>query len=406
MKKLAILNAYDHRNRGDRAIIEAQMAWLERKVPGARFRVFSPAWESNEEVFGREVSVPPPIRTRRDRGALANGVLPLWATLRAAHGSDELLADECDGYFLCGGGYLYSSGAPLVSRQLWMHAGNSLLALSSGRPVMQFPQSWGPIRKASDRWICQRLAERLPCLAARGHESHELLEDWGFGAKTLEIPDIVLALGSLRPDWVRPRERGSGELGIAPIDFGFARKRSAADLERYLERLQQAAMAFTEGGGAGVVLFPQVQVTGSDEDLPVARELQGRLDAVGVPNRLMENLGWEEYFQELGSMSAFLGCRMHACIFALITGVPTVGLAYQPKFLATFGQLGMAERCHDIADFDGAEVGAQLCGLSEAGVDERKAVKVAIDEVAGEVLRKLDDCWERSGCQSLAAAAV
>lgn len=400
MKKvLGILNAYDHRNRGDRAIIEVQIAWLRRKVPDAEFRVFSPAKEANATVFGDEMSQAPVIRTREDRGRFLNIVGPLGATLRAAFGSGGASAefDACDAYFLCGGGYLYSSTAPGLSRQLWMHVGNSLLALSRGKPVMQFPQSWGPVDKALDAWVCRRLASALPRICSRGRSSTEMLGSWGYGGKTVEVPDVVVAMASLNPGLIRRQPTGSGELGIAPIDFGFAQHRTNEDLERYLCRVERVAQFYLESGGRGVVLFPQVQVEGSDEDLPVALELARRFSALGVSHRVLEDASWEEYFSEVGRMSVFLGSRMHACIFALCSGVPTVGLSYQPKFQALFSQLEMPERCVPITDFDSQSVAKMATSLA---TDETARAKVCqvVDQVSNCVLEGLDRCWSESGC--------
>lgn len=400
-----ILNAYDHRNRGDRAIIEAQMAWLRRKNPQARFRVFSPAWRENEEVFGKDVSQHPPIGIDPMAGRVANVIGPLGASLAAAceiptgkRPPQDFM--ECDGYFLCGGGYLYSSTAPVLSRQLWMHAGNAMLALATGRPVMQFPQSWGPVEKVVDRWVCRRLAQRLQVICSRGEASTRLLNEWGFGAKTIEVPDIVMAMGDLCPDLVRASHGGDGTLGIAPIDFGFAMKSNPAVLELYLDRIEKVANRFLIAGGKGITLFPQVQVTGSDEDLPVAAELERRLKKSGISVRLLESCSWEQYFEEIASVSVFLGSRMHSCIFALISGVPTIGLSYQPKFEALFAQLGMSDQCFPITDFNPMEV-AEHVGRLAADPMAMTAVKEAVAKLSKAVLEGLDQCWQRSGAQSL-----
>lgn len=403
-----ILNAYDHRNRGDRAIIEAQMAWLSRKVPGAEFRIFSPAWKENADVFGSDVSRRPPIGMDPAAGKITNVIQPLGKTLaNALRESTNATAgpgfNECDAYFLCGGGYLYSSTAPVLSRQLWTHAGNAMLAMGTGKPVMQFPQSWGPVGKAADRWICRRLADRLPAICSRGEASTRLLHAWGYATKTLEVPDIVMAMGDLRPDLIRSWSGGDGTLGIAPIDFGFAQKRDENDLEQYLKRIEEVADAYVKAGGQGVTLFPQVQVTGMDEDLPVAIELERRLNHAGIRVRLLDGCSWESYFEHIASVSVFMGSRMHSCIFALVSGVPTVGLSYQPKFEALFSQLGMSDRCFPITNFNPRDVATRLAGL-HADANAGNEVRIAANQLSRQVLDGLDECWKRSGCRAVESA--
>ena len=399
-----ILNAYDHRNRGDRAIIEAQMAWIARKMPGADFRIFSAAWKENTTAFGSHRSKRHPIRMAEEGGgwrSLAENLRPVCESLATAAtgwrkdgGSDF---EECDAYFLCGGGYFYSSTAPFLSRQLWIHAGNSLLALKSGKPVLQFPQSWGPVTKSLDGWICRKVAQDLRCITSRGLFSTALLKKWGYDEKVLEVPDVVLAMRHLRPDLVGSNPVGDGTLGISPIDFRFARKRSRRDLDLYLGRLEEVAAEFRAQGGKGVILFPQVVVPGSDEDLSVAEDVARRLDRRGISNQVLRNPGWEEYWQAIARPSAFLGSRMHACIFSMVSGVPTIGLAYQPKFHALFRQLGFESRCFDIEDFDPRAVGRLLAQWGSDTKESRKEVLHAVAAVSRTVLSSLDRCWDLCG---------
>lgn len=404
---IGIINAYDHRNRGDRAIIEAQIAWIQRKLPAAEFKVFSAAWRENADVFGADGSHPPVIRKHADWSRLRNGILPLAATGLAALGIPTPATSQaftsCDAYFLCGGGYLYSSSAPLLSRQLWMHAGNSMLAIRSGKPVMQFPQSWGPITKLADRWVCGKLAAGLDCINSRGSVSTHLLREWNFADKVIETPDIVLAMAHLRPDLVHRRRAGNGWLGVAPIDFGFALKRTDADLATYLTRVMDVVERYVKDGGAGVTFFPQVGVVGSDEDLPMAEALASRCAERNLPHRLLRDVTWPDYWDEMARVDVFLGSRMHACIFAMVSGVPTIGLAYQPKFLSLFEQLDMPGRCFAIDQFDHAEVALRLAEARQGGSPHRAEVATKVDSIASEILGKLDACWIRSGCQRLEA---
>lgn len=403
MKKvLGILNAYDHRNRGDRAIIETQISWLKSKIPDCTVKIFSPAWEENVTVFGKDFSFPPPIHTHNSASSLVNVFNPLFKTIKSVirYSSCSNTFNECDAYFLCGGGYLYSSTAPLLSRQLWMHVGNSLLALNTGKPVMQFPQSWGPITKFSDRWICKQLASRLKSICSRGEASTQMLQQWGFASKTTEVPDIVMALGSLDPKLIKRHPHGNGGLGIAPIDFGFAMHRTDKLLSDYIDHLVEICQLYISNGGSAITLFPQVQVTGSDEDLPVALEISRRLKLKHIPHRLLADASWENYLEEIANQSVFLGSRMHACIFALISGVPTIGLAYQPKFQSLFSQLKMAERCFPITEFNPADVGKLLLELS-ANADERIKVTNSVNVLSKIVLDGLDQCWDASGCSAL-----
>ena len=389
---VAILNAYDHRNLGDRAIIETQIAWLEGKHPGAKCSVFSGAWKQNASVFGSTRSLPPPIRQQGKLGFLTPVAQGFLGFIGKRDDRAWLAFKAADAYFLCGGGYLYSSTSKLGSRQLWIHLANSYLSLTQRKPVMPFPQSWGPFHKTFDSWMAKKLARRLPAISCRGKESHALMESWGFGKKSRNIPDIVLAFGKLRPDLVKRQPEGDGRLGIAPVDYRFARSRTMDEMEGYIGRIAEVAASYQKRTGCGVTLFTQVSLEGTDDDQWVVRRLHEILVKSGIDSRAIESPSWESYWDEISKPSVFLGCRMHSCIFALISGVPTVGLAYQPKFHALFRELGFPERSVDIDLFEPEAISDLLCSIREK--EHREDVVARVDEAAVGVIEALDTMWE------------
>jgi polysaccharide pyruvyl transferase WcaK-like protein len=396
--KAGILNAYDWRNRGDRAIIEAQMAWIRTRIPDVEFRIFSACWKENIHAFGEDRSFPPPVSIPEGAGRLGGILGPLRSYAASSSGKGDGQAWEefstCDGYFLCGGGYLYSSHAPLFSRQLWIHAANALLALKSGKPVMKFPQSWGPFRKASDEWICRKLGEALPKISARGDISAAITGKMGFSDKTLNLPDVVIAISQVKGlPFDLPREPAKTGLGIAPIEFGFARTCSDKDREDYLGKLGSIATAYHRETGEPITLFVQVSLPGHDDDLPMAERLAAQLTAAGVPVTLENRADWGVYWERISTQAAFVGCRMHSCIFAMVTSVPTIGLAYQPKFQELFRELGMVERSFDISSFDPAEVTAVLLNRRFRSAESREELAAAVKASAERTIQGLDACW-------------
>ncbi|MGD9420056.1 MAG: polysaccharide pyruvyl transferase family protein [Verrucomicrobiota bacterium JB025] len=402
-KTVGILNAYDARNRGDRAIVEAQMGWIRQTMPGVEILVFSPQHECNREVFG-EASREPLISVPGHGNPVARLLAPItdWRGFAAARRSDprQQAFDSCDAYFMCGGGYLYSSPAPVISRQLWTHAANGLAAIRSGKPVLAFPQSWGPVRKATDRWICHKLADALPVIVTRGNQSNQLLDSWGYGDKILSLPDIVTAASVLIPDvdsW-RKTARQTGSLGIAPIDWSFDRKLAQDELDRYLGKLASTAAKWCETSGNHITLFPQVEVEGSDDDRLIARKLHALFETRQIPVSVAEGLDWNDYWRKLASQEAFIGCRMHACIFAMICGVPTVGLAYQPKFAELFEHLGWPARNHPIDGFDPDLVAKQITAISNDAC--RAEVIDSIDRAGETVVNSLNSIWNKSLTQA------
>jgi len=256
--------------------------------------------------------------------------------------------------------------------------------------------SWGPIRKKTDEWICKRLASAMPILVTRGAESNEMLTSWGCGEKIVSLPDVVIAAAELLPElkaW-RTTLRQAGSLGIAPIDWGFARKVNSKEMEIYINKLVTLSKEWCQNEGRSITVFPQVEVNGMDDDRIVARRLLAALQEAGLPSKIADDLDWSAYWQEIAAQEVFVGCRMHSCIFAMVCGVPTVGLGYQPKFRELFTQLGWEDRSHLIDQFSPAVVAEQLRNLA-TDCDRQEIIR-HIDHVGHELIKAMDDAWHRT----------
>ncbi len=398
-KQVGILNAYDARNRGDRAIVEAQLGWIKKNLPDVTVTIFSPHHEYNRDIFSCSTSMEPLFSVPRASSGLGRLLRPPldWLLQRVGARTDDRAKafNACEAYFVCGGGYLYSSPAPFLSRQLWLHSANILAALNTGKPVLTFPQSWGPLRKPADRWICRKLATALPVIVTRGQESDDLLAAWGLAGRVVSLPDIVVAAADLLPDvriW-RETPRQEGSLGIAPINWNFDRRVKKDGLDDYLAKLVEISRSWCETPGRSVTVFPQVEVEGSDDDSIIARSLMIALDDAAIPAQLAEKLDWESYWCRISSQEAFLGCRMHSCIFAMVCGVPTIGLGYQPKFAELFEQLGWPERTHLIDCFSPTVVARQLHEIARD--EERALITTTIDLAGLNLLNALDKAWHK-----------
>jgi glycosyltransferase involved in cell wall biosynthesis len=165
-------------------------------------------------------------------------------------------------------------------------------------------------------------------------------------------------------------------------------------MESYLSKLVTLGKEWCRGQGRFITVFPQVEVNGTDDDRIVARRLIALLRDAGLPCEIAENLEWNPYWSEIAAQEVFLGCRMHSCIFAMVCGVPTVGLGYQPKFRELFTQLGWPDRSYLIDRFCPHEVATQLQSLSTR-CDRQELLK-HIDHTGQEILKSLDDAWQQT----------
>ena len=378
------------------------MAWLKRKYPAAQFTLFSKFAAANSQQFGVN-SIQSILGSRSGVGPLVQlreMVGDYWHTMvrRSRTANARLRAfHDADLYGLTGGGYLYSSRFPVLSRNLINVCQTFRLAIRTGKPVIQFPQTYGPFTKAVDVHFVRKLCEQLPRLAPRCALSKQILDEWGFGEKAEVIPDIVFLMRRLLPEYFQgatPVRRG---LGIAPVECGFAISMTPAEREQYLEKLAEAGEFFYQSTGEPVFLFSQVHIEGHDDDSPAVRDLEKKLQARGVPvSELAREATLPEYLGEFQKLRMVIGSRMHSCIFAFVAHTPIAGLAYQPKFFGSFEMMERSEWVKPINDWSGRWLKEWIAQVMKEGEPLRTALQVRANRLETQVETALEKVWQTS----------
>ena len=402
--KVAILNAYHCRNLGDRAIVECQMAWCRRILSADQVLVYSQAWQSNAGIFGN-ASKQALFATPLGAGALGGSLrgfqdMMLWLLKRGRRMAEF---QSNDVFVLCGGGYLYSSHAPLMSRAMVSLCLQSLSAVSTGRPVIPFPQSFGPLKPGIDEIVVQRLCRKMPVLTPRDGLSMEWLKDRGFSEKSILIPDIVLAMPLLLPEYYPTKEHDRRDgLGIAAADYSFARHYDREESERYIQTLANAATEFHHRFGGVVRLFVQVSLPGSDDDRRIVDLLAGCILANGVPVEIIQpDDGLTAYLAAISKCKVFVGSRMHACIFSLTTATPTIGLAYQPKFQGLFNHMDLDDWVTDIETVDPSWLRDRLTSAAEGQGHLSDIIRGKVALLSSGILASMNTVARKAGALSL-----
>jgi len=386
MKNILIINAYSARNRGDAGIVVAMIRYLRGLWPDCRISVMSSYAEENRAFYARyrADSVAPPWPLSRGTGSLARYRDGLAAWLQAVFlpGSERFRAyREADLVVSAGGGYVYSSRRGPMGIGLLNALYHYWLGPRHGKPTLGFPQSIGPLNHALDRALVKRALRDVDLVFSREAISTKLLRQLDIACE--EVPDIAFTLPAPLRDANRRKER---RIGLTVLDWGFSKAGSTpGDIGRYLDKLAGLARAVLGAHpDARISIFPQVDVGASDSDVPISRELEAlvadeRCRVVELP----QDVTPEELVTLYSAMSVFIASRMHSAIFAIAGGVPTIGLAYQPKTRGTFDAIGLSALSHDIADFDPEAVQAQvlqlLDGNAEAWHVDLRGIRQSLD---------------------------
>ncbi len=84
-------------------------------------------------------------------------------------------------------------------------------------------------------------------------------------------------------------------------------------------------------------------IPGYVDDSQIALQIRDRLpeDLQARCNIDRARYGPIELMKALGQCDAFIGMRLHACILAMLAGVPAMGLGYEDKTEEIFRQMGL-----------------------------------------------------------------
>ena len=371
MPKTVLINhVYSYLNRGDSAIVESMAHFLEEKYGPLRIVMLSRFYETNRdyyEQFGWK-SAPPlwttPVRKNKVlllREALTRlgRIVVAYATGSTVSLTDEQreaveLYKEADLILDAGGGSLYSSNKYPIYLDLYQHLFNLYAAKKLGKPVVIAPQSIGPLPRWHDRQVTMSLLRDVDHVLVREQVSERLLQ--AHDVKCTLTPDIAFLGNYVGTPSVRARAMAESfgqarqNVGVTVLNWSWSadsRADSEAAIQHYLMKIASAVETLPDD--TNVWVFPQVTAGHGDSDLPVSKRLE---DLGSKRVRVLDaRLPASDLTWLYGQMDAFVGSRMHSCIFAITQGVPTIGLAYQPKTLGTYSLLGLSKLAVDIETF-------------------------------------------------------
>ena len=271
----------------------------------------------------------------------------------------------------CPGGYLEDSNFSYVTNCIQL-----LLASRKGSKVVLAPQSIGPVRGGLGKWLIGKVVKQAALVYARDEDSIECIKDINNG----QCPSHVLRAGDMAlwhirdsnaPQPVCPIPDVKPVIGLSIIDWNFPSSSNPQALKkRYLNELAIIVKRVAAVGGVCVC------VNQVSWDLHIASQLKELIP----PNSLIIDEG-EHTASSLRKMisgfSSFVGSRLHSCIFALLEDIPVIALAYLPKTVGIFGDLGLLSQVRYIETFSGEEVADQVLssfqneGFAEAAENYR-----------------------------------
>lgn len=228
-------------------------------------------------------------------------------------------------------------------------------ALLLGRPLVLLPQTYGPFKGRLARWMAERLVRRAALVFARDKASLVIAETLRGGGCELS-PDVAFSMPRCEPGGirffpsgfeVRPGRYIAINVNGLMFNGGYTRQNMFGlkmDYARFSERLVRELLRRCD---LPILLLPHTYAEPGDveSDNEAGQRLRATLSEAEQSRVFcLESVhGPEELKWILGNSDFVVAGRMHACVGALSTGVPAVGIAYSMKFRGVFETVGMGQ---------------------------------------------------------------
>lgn len=372
-----LLNTYSPRNAGDLALVEVALDVIRSGASypgtiGLQGRRALEFLDTLSDGFGQMEEYHPSWEVPAGVTGLARIIVDVVGAIRslspllAASGASRKLRGK-PSVFSVGGGYLYSSPKSLISRDLVNRLFVLLEAASHGCEVVVLPVSIGPFRNWVDEWLTRLVLSRVKVVFCRDRASYLWCLKNGISA--LLLCDHAWALPTPKAvERGRRSEAGVITVGITVVDpalfYGQIGWR-----ERYFEEIASMLRSLAAHRAVSVNVYVHVDVSSYDSDAVATDMLCRRLQPIQFRKIVTAGLPLAEVLALYGQCDVFVGSRMHSCIFSLIMGIPTVGLAYQPKHLGLFNQIGLERYVLLMETFDSFGLLAVVTELLDRGQD-------------------------------------
>ena len=302
----------------------------------------------------------------------ARGTLRLWRELEFLTRSYAALR-SIDRLIVAGSGQIQDVWGP------WTHPYTTFrwaLLARLARVEMVLPSvGVGPITSRLSGLFIRKSVEWARFVSVRDEGSASVLRAIGVRRQLAVCPDMGWAYVQSKPH-IDPPEGATAVVGVNVMPHEDPRYWPSGEQSRYHEHTTKMAsfVANLLRQGNRVLLFSSQ----TRADRLVADDLRRDLSDRGLADH--PHLEWavdrietvEQLVEAVSRCDYVVGARFHSVLLPLSLGIPTIGLAYQPKTVELLAQVGQSAYCFDIDSFELEELEAALKKLrADDGPDRR-----------------------------------
>jgi polysaccharide pyruvyl transferase WcaK-like protein len=217
------------------------------------------------------------------------------------------------------------------------------VALRLSKPLILIGQSIGPFWKTKSIKRVREVLNRAACICVRDQISSRHLAQCGVDASRIRITaDMAFLWHRIAPELFKPKSESN--IRLIGMSFRVWPLGDQVVQQQTIAKAEQLCRQILSDNEKRILFLSTCQgVPGYVDDSELALQIRNRL-----PENLQARCDIDrtryapmELIRALGQCDAFIGMRLHACILAMLAGVPAMGLGYEDKTEEIFRQLGL-----------------------------------------------------------------
>jgi colanic acid/amylovoran biosynthesis protein len=217
------------------------------------------------------------------------------------------------------------------------------VALQLAKPLILVGQSIGPFWKRQSLKRVRQVLNQASSICLRDQISSQHLTKCGVDPSRIRITaDAAFLWHRVAPEMFKPRS--ASNIRLIGLSFRVWPLGDQVGLEQTIAKGEQLCRHILRDSNKEILFLSTCQgIPGYVDDSQIALQIRSRL-----PHDLQvrccidrARYGPMELMRALGQCDAFIGMRLHACILAMLAGVPAMGLGYEDKTEEIFRQMGL-----------------------------------------------------------------
>jgi polysaccharide pyruvyl transferase WcaK-like protein len=288
--------------------------------------------------------------------------------------------NDCDVVLSCSDENFKESASLLPLNVYWLLTWWSMLASKTwkvlvakwlGKPVVMLPNSVGPFRTAIGRTLSRIALGSCESILIRDQRSFEIAEDLGVRSRVVLTGDTALLLkGSNR----RLRNEGL-VLGVSAGLYGYSV--SEKKMRDYVQAHVDALDKVIESLGVSVVFLPHYVSGFRYDDLEISRMIRDKMKHSDRTSFV--NAGSAGEFKSLiGGVDVLVSSKMHPCVLAASSYVPSLCIAYDHKQTGFFSSLGMDQDVIALQNVTSQRLYGKIMDLWNRRAERQKYLKIQV----------------------------